>query len=398
MLSILCQSLLNAHSFSISIDCTGKKFHLSCHRKTVKPKYFIKVLNIPEKDLNHFGDHELWDHEHQRQYAKDIAKVQIEEFEGYFEGDMPFGYFMKILNTVNDLAHDIEHRNLKTQSSVFKRKAFETEDQEPASVLEGRTVRSIIVDKSIFESNNILKMIVGFPVTMNPEGLHNFITTNDVSQITLDQDYLVRAGVLSSKTGKPIEIIMLGNNRTTAQDIQQKIDQILGDGEKYKKAVQAELPNQKYTGMMGGITIAAGYHYPIKKFTVNARTGLDCTFGKFKQTYIPEEKEQEMLKMDIGYFFGLGLDYPLNDKATIGFELGLEQKRIKQEKDSIWITAPYIQIVCNNKITEKYSLGVFTGYTFTRKFTIKNHYPLQHEDAECKFSGMFGGIRLSRYL
>jgi hypothetical protein len=248
-------------------------------------------------------------------------------------------------------------------------------------------------------------MITG-EVSYDNGRLGKFKIARSADNLNLSLDYLVRAGIVSERSGgKPIEILVVGTEGITEADIQKRIDQIIGDGEEYRRQVGAALPNEKHSALMGGVGISAGYHRHTKNFIFNLRTGVDHIWGKFKQTGLQHADTENVPKLGWGITLGAGVDYKFTEKSTIGLEGGVRLSEFKipqQEKPtstkSSWFMAPYAQIVCGFYPHPDYSVSVFTGYFFPRTFSVKTEGTRIPEGTKCKVDGIFGGLRFARYF
>jgi|GEM_PF-2347399 len=272
---------------------------------------------------------------------------------------------------------------------------------------EGLTIRSLLANQSVFLSEDKVVIAVGAKVEKYESGsLKSFKIARSTDNLNLSLDYLVRAGIVSEMAGgKPIELLVIGTQGITEDDIQKRIDQIIGDGEEYRKQVMAALPNERNSALMGGVGISAGYHYHTKNFIWNLRAGVDHIWGKFRQTSPQGMDTENTPKLGWGITLGAGADYKFTEKATIGLEAGVrfsefkipQSAKIKETKSS-WFMAPYAQVVCGFYPTPDYSVSVFTGYFFPRTFSVKTQGTRIGEGTKCRVDGIFGGLRFARYF
>lgn len=272
---------------------------------------------------------------------------------------------------------------------------------------EGLTLRSLIAIESVFEDQNSIKLIIGPRVSPGLKlSLNPLKIERSVDNLNLSLDYLVRAGIVSERSGgKPIELLVVGTQGITEADIQKQIDQIIGDGEKYNRQVGAALPNERHSALMGGVGLSAGYHYHTKNFIFNMRSGVDHIWGKFRQTGPQNIDTENMPKLGWGVTLGAGVDYKFTEKSTIGLEGGVRLSEFKipmqdnpTSTKSSWFMAPYAQIVCGFYPTPDYSVSVFTGYFFPRTFAVKAEGTRITEGTKCTVDGIFGGLKFSRYF
>lgn len=269
---------------------------------------------------------------------------------------------------------------------------------------EARTFRTLIADESVFENESI-KIIVG-SVKHHARRITDFQIARSVDQLNLSLDYLVRAGVWSERSeGKPVEVLVIGPEGITENDIQQKINQIIGDGVEYERLVTTHLPNEKNSSWMGGFGISATRHHHTKNFIFNARVGLDYLWGKFSQTAQQNINTENMPKLGWGITLGTGIDYKLTEKATIGLESGVRlsefkvpQKEKPQASKSSWFFAPYVQMTCSIYPKPEYSVSVFSGCFLPRTFKVKTDGTNLSYGTKCKFDGVFGGLKISRHF
>lgn len=354
-------------------------------------------------------------------YVENIAKNFF-----LFEGDLSFDDFKRnTLQILFDLSNDIEYRNSKDRIFAFERlrslpfldvsnsnKLQKLKQALPtangtSSVLapEGRSIRTLIADASVFEGQTV-KVVIG-EVEWNSNGLPGKVhVSRSVDNLNLSLDYLVRAGIVSERSGgKPIELLVVGTSGITEDDIRNKIDQIIGDGEDYRRQVGASLPNEKHSALMGGVGLSAGYHYHTKNFIFNVRTGVDHIWGRFKQTGPQGMDTENVPRLGWGITLGTGIDYKFTEKSTIGLEGGVRFSEFKIPQmdkptttKSSWFVAPYAQIVCGFYPHPDYNISVFTGYFFPRTFEVKTEGTRITQDTKCKVDGIFGGLRFARYF
>lgn len=269
----------------------------------------------------------------------------------------------------------------------------------------GRNIKTLIGDESVFEGD-LIKIVIGNRMKFTPSGrLDLFKIARSVNSLNLSLDYLVRAGIVSERAGgKPIELLVVGTQGITEEEIRKRVDQII-DSEEYSRQVGAALPNERHFALMGGVGLSAGYHRHTENFIFNLRTGVDHIWGKFKQTGPQSIDTENVPRLGWGLTVGTGLDYKFTEKSTIGIEGGvrLSEFKIPQQVDpkttkSSWFMAPYAQIVCGFYPTPDYSVSVFTGYFFPRTFTVKTEGTKITEGTQCKVDGIFGGLRFARYF
>lgn len=274
-----------------------------------------------------------------------------------------------------------------------------------AFLKEGRTIRTLIADEWVFEGETV-KIILG-DVSYTPNGrIQNFHIARSVDKLNLSSDYFIRAGIVSERAGgKPIELLVVGTQGVTEDNIRKRIDEIIGDGEEYSRQVGAALPNERHSALMGGIGVSAGYHRHTKNFIFNLRTGVDHIWGRFRQTGPQSMDTESVPRLGWGITLGAGADYKFTEKSTIGLEGGVRFSEFKiPQKDkptdtkSSWFMAPYVQIVCGFYPTPDYSISVFTGYFFPRTFSVKAEGTRITEGTQCKVDGIFGGLRFARYF
>lgn len=451
MFLILFSFFIHAN-YSCEVSFLGLQSHLKLLRKVNKKGVLVRFLNFPTLKrsqeeyligtLPAYVDNGQQFEEQLKKRVKEIfhlddsfyARFRLDILESLFElnkdtihflrGSKQFGYLNSWSYPFNS---DIEAL-YKRQNEAFRRyqsssgqavidnflghgsdpatQFFQFKDDHLSAFLkEGRTIRTLIADEWVFEGKTV-KMVLGDVSYTSTGRIQNFHVARSPDNLNLSLDYLVRAGIVSERAGgKPIEMLVVGTQGITEDDIRKRIDKIIGDGEEYSRLVGAALPNERHSALMGGIGLSAGYHRHTKNFIFNLRTGVDRIWGKFKQTGPQSMDTESVPRLGWGITVGTGLDYKFTEKSTIGLEGGVRfsEFKIPQQADpkttkSSWFMAPYAQIVCGFYPTPDYSISVFTGYFFPRTFMVKTEGTKITEGTQCKVDGIFGGLRFARYF
>jgi hypothetical protein len=148
-----------------------------------------------------------------------------------------------------------------------------------------------------------------------------------VDDLNLSLDYLTRAFMVAETKDnqKKIELLVVGTEGITEEDIRNRIDILL----KSEVEQQKNLPPTRHTALMGGVGLSAAYHYHTRHFMVTLRSGIDHMWGKLRQTTPGFKNADGQPCLGWGVLFGAGLDYKIKNNKAIGVEGGLRFNQLK---------------------------------------------------------------------
>ncbi len=428
MLLMLCLATTKklGHQVSLSLECKAVHSKMEYRKKPILPKYSIKIVQLPAHDTNEdLGALVLNPSE------KDLMDLYQLLFDKKFGGnitDTGYRRFKSEIQVLLDLIDDQKYSKKGSHSAAYEngqKHAYLTQvdaralydgfvehqvgrltftpDVTHVTSPEGWTIRSCLADQAVFESADKIKIVVG---PRQNQTWENFTLATSVDDLNLSTDFLTRAGIVAGITGyqKDLELIVVGAPGITEADIRKKVDSIL-HGREYAQQLHTHNPNEVNVSMMGSMGISAAWHYHTKKFIYTVRSGLDHTWGKFCQTAPKGTNTENNPSLGLGGYVGIGADYKWTEKTAIGLEGGVRLNQLKiprlknqEKKSSMWFTNPYAQVNCTFFGDDDTSLGLFSGYIFAKEFVITSTGSRIPYGSPCKISGLYGGMRLSKYF
>jgi hypothetical protein len=429
------------HQFSFSLDCKSMHGKMTYRKTPIKYNYSIKLITLPKPNPNmDIGLFFLNKDRHQA-FEEYLAGFYKMFFDDQFDlknktTDTTYLDFKSNIGALFDLTYDQEHRKSGTATAAdqntfhpadvdpltaatvylvlqrqlvcdrYGRLVFPGDDKNKLHIkgVEGINLRSRILDESVYERQDAIRMVIGPKQHTRTNGVWNpFKPVSHVEDLNLSLDYLTRAIGVAEKAGslKKIELLVVGTEGITQKDIQNKIDALLKPEEDHQKA----LPPQRHTALMGGIGLSAGYHYHTRHFMFTLRSGIDHMWGKLRQTGPRAKNADGNPCLGWGLLFGAGIDCKTKSNKAIGIEGGLRFNQLKlpsiedpAKNKSVWFAAPYAQLNCTMFYEDVLSIGLFSGYMFPREFTIKSTGARILSGTDCKIGGLYSGVRLTQYL
>lgn len=436
MLLMLCLATTKklGHQVSVSLECKGLHSKMEYRKKPILPKYSVKIVQLPPPvDGADMGALFL----DPAKYGKSLFEAQLAEwyadvFDTDFdprstESNPAYESFKSTMRILFDLIDDKKYDRTGNNSAAYRqnRKDAILSEFEAANARavfnvanvgrlvfkekmayvrcpEGLTLRSRIMDEAVFESADKIKIVVG----PRQNSWENFKLAASVDDLNLSADFLIRAGMVSQMTGnqKDLELIVVAAPGITEADIRKKVDAIV-QGADYTTQLQSAAPHEVNVAMMGSIGLSAAYHYHTRNFIFTARSGLDHTWGQFCQTARQGTNSENNPGLGVGGYVGAGADYKWAQNVAFGLEAGmrLNQLNIPMMKDpaqkaSMWFSSPYAQVNCTFFGGNDTSIGVFSGYNFAKEFTVTSTGARIPHGSSCAIGGLYGGLRLSKYL
>lgn len=436
MLLMLCLATAKklGHHVSLSLECKGLHHKMEYRKKPILPAYTVKIVQLPQpaqgEDMGAlFLDPAKYGEGFERNLAEWYANVFDKTFDPNSANPNPaYESFKDTVKVLFDLIDDKKYDKAGNHSASYKhnqKDAWLSEKESEALYQyfqpdvevgrlslgekvtytrcpEGLTLRSRIMDEAVFESADKIKIVVG----PRQNSWTEFKVATTVDDLNLSADFLIRAGIVSqiAGNGKNLELIVVGTSGITEADIRKKVDAIVR-GDSYASNVQAASPQEVNVAMMGSVGMSAAYHYHTRNFIFTARSGLDHTWGKFRQTAPKGIDTENNQSLGFGGYVGAGVDYKWAKNVALGLEAGvrMNQLKIPQIKDpvqkvSMWFTSPYAQVNCTFFSEDNASLGLFSGYVFAKEFTVKSTGTRIPYGSACSIAGLYGGFRLSKYL
>ena len=416
---------------SVSLDIKGLHSKMEYRKKAIFPKYSVKIVQLP----HHAAHQDLGAIPLAYESEKDLGVAYQLIFDSSYAGDINDpGYrkFKEEIRCLVDLIQDKKYDKSGNYSAAYKNGKKDAELTEIESKFiydamgekpkqvgqlslhedviyaigpEGLTLRSRVLDEAVFESGDKIKIVVG-PRQNHDHAFENFRVAKTVDDLNLSGNFLTRAGIVGQMAGneKEIEIIVVGAPGITEADVRKKVDTIL-QGTDYKTEVESSRPKELNVALMGGLSTSTAYHYFTPKFIFTVRAGLDYIFGKFCQTASLRTNAEINPKLGIGAFLGAGIDYRCTNNMAVGLKGGVRLNELTTTKisnpgqrSSTWFYTPYAQINGTFFTEDDSAIGVFLGYLFPREFSIKSTGTSIPFGSSCKISGVYSGVRFSRYF
>lgn len=443
MLLMLCLATAKklGHQVSLSLECKGLHSKMEYRKKPILPKYSVKFVKLPYHKLNEAEEDlgALFLDPAKYGSASEIMlrALYAQTFDKSFDTSTTNPEYENFRNNIQilfDLIHDQKHSKSGNHSVAYKnsrKDALLDADAalsvhtalSPGGTTAGRllleqnrtyvlgphgcNIWARVMDEDVFESADKIRIVVGPRQNFSPGGeLENFQLARTINDLNLSADFLTRAGVVAQKSGsqKEVELIVVGASGISEAAIRKKVDDIMQSAA-YVTATESSARRETNVATMGGIGLSAAYHYYIRDFIFTARSTIDHTWGKFCQTIPPGTNTEINPSLGFGFALGAGIDYQWTDDMAVGLEGGLRFNQLKvpeikdfKQKVSTWFMAPYAQVNFTFFGDEDTSLGLFTGYVFAKEFTVKSTGTRIPYGSTCKISGLYGGLRLSRYV
>ena len=443
MLLMLCLATTKklGHQVSCSLECKGLHSKIEYHKKSILPKYSVKIVQLPLPDSNEdLGALFLDPFKYGLDSEKQLCDFYKLVFDKNFNGDRANTSYQRFKNEVQvlfDLIHDQKHDKCGNHSAAYKQSRKHALLSENALITdiqaaftncqiagagrvtiaqdtiyttgpEGLTLRSRVMDESVYRSaDGTVKIVVGPRQSFSPgQPFENFKLATCVDDLNLSADFLIRAGLVSQAAGnqKDLELIVVGAPGITEADIRKKVDSIV-QGTDYTAQLQSAAPKEINVATMGSMGLSAAYHYHTRQFIFTARSGLDHTWGKFCQTASKGTNPENNSGLGFGGYVGAGVDYKWAEYVAVGLEAGMRLNQLKipmvkdpVQKATMWFSSPYAQVNCTFFGDDDTSLGLFSGYNFAKEFTVTSTGTRIPYGSTCKIGGLYGGLRLSKYF
>lgn len=439
MLLMLCLATAKklGHQVSLSLECRGLHSKMEYRKKPLLPKYSIKIVHLPTplagEDL---GALFLDPGKHGSFSESSLRVFYAQVFDKTFDVDTTNPEYEKFRSNIQkllELIDDKPHFKFGNHSAAHKSSRKDAlldagwakavhvalsppdvagrlilqEDRTYVTGPEGLTLRSRVMDETILESADKIKIVVGPRQDFAPDKpFENFKLASNVNDLNLSADFLARAGIVANAAGsqKNLELIVVGAPGISEAAIRKKVDAIV-QGAEYASMVESAAHKETNVATMGSIGMSAAYHYSIRDFIFTARTTIDHTWGKFCQTLPAVLNTEINPSLGFGFGVGAGFDYKWTDDIAVGLEGGMRFNQMKiptikdpKEKASTWFLAPYAQANVTFFGDDDTSIGLFSGYIFAKEFTVTSTGTRIPYGSPCKIGGLYGGLRLSRYV
>ena len=443
MLLMLCLSCLATpkklgHQASLSLECKGMHSTMEYRKKPILPKYSVKIVQLPQHQCNEdlgslFLDPTKYGNASEA-YLRDFYRKIFDQTFDIATTNPDYENFRSNVKILFDLIDDKKYDKSGNHSVSYQKSrkdSFLPEDdaQDVHAALsgapteykrlvldqktlhfvgpEGLTLRSRIMDEAVFESADKVKIVIGPRQQFSPDQpWENFKVARSVDDLNLSTEFLARAGIVSqaAEHQKELELIVVAAPGVTEADIRKKVDAIVQSAD-YTTRVQAPAPKELNVAMMGSVGLSAAYHYYTRNFIFTLRSGIERTWGKFCQTIALGGNTEGNPELGFGGYVGAGVDYKWAENVAVGLEGGmrLTQLKVSTIKDpvkklSTWFSSPYAQLNCTFFSEDDTSLGLFSGYTFAKEFTVKSTGARIPYGSPCKIGGLYGGLRVSKYF
>lgn len=438
MLLMLCLATAKklGHQVSLSLECKGLHSRMEYRKKPVLPKYSINFIKLPAPltnedmgalflDPEKYGDtfeislREFYAQIFDKSFDTSTTNLEYENFRNNIQilfdlmddqkhsksGNRSFAHKNSRKDAFLDATAALALYNLPFTSKTPGRLMLE-QDRTYMKGPHGCNVWARVMDEDVFESAEKIKIVIGPRQNISSGHFENFKLATNVNDLNLSADFLTRAGIVAQKTGsqKEVELIVVGAPGISEAAIRKKVDDIMQSAD-YGAAVESAARRETNVATMGSVGMSAAYHYYIRDFIFTVRSAIDHTWGRFCQTIPPGTNAEINPSLGFGFAFGAGVDYRWTDNIAVGLEGGLRFNQLKipeikdpTQKTSTWFTAPYAQVNFTFFGDEDTSLGLFSGYVFAKEFTIKSTGTRVPYGSPCKISGIYGGVRLSRYV
>lgn len=394
MLSLMAET----HKVSFNFEAKGLHSKFICKRKAKKLEYDLQLITVDDQIFQEFGRLQLNNNRQELLESAEFKNLERKHLNTE-----------NIINTYNLITKTAKNKKILEINRSTAYAEFNDDGKingNNATMIEGNTVRSVILDKGIFESTDSVNMIVSFNRKHSDADDKLDFGPLTLDNLTISRGFLTRAHIVSEKTGKPITITVLATPNIKKEDIIRKINEAAyTDVMNAQQIVNNTLPHERQTALMGGLSGFIGYHYFTQNFIFNLRAGIDYIWGSFLQTSKKNESTENMIRLGWGILLGTGIDYRFREDISVGLEGGIRLSELNmplfvnpEQKTSNWFAAPYLQLVYTIYPKPDYSVSLFSGYTFGPEFSIKKNNARLAYGSRCAVSGLMTGIRFAHYF